>query len=303
MICWRLLNICNLNSCMLKTKGSLLVVLTILTILVPQTALGAHSCEPNKICASSGDHAKYYEEIFGRNTTVSFNFGDFIDPDNIKVEFNSISEGNSTITSEILNLKNNTSTLNDGSHAPFIYMGKVPLNVTADHEFFEQSTNFNGFNRIIYGAHSENATVISDFQVDKETGLVLKIDMPVTKDLVDKPFTTKFVIKLLDTNIITSSNTQLTSKLVSTEIPQWVKNIANWWSEGSLTDNDFIKGIQYLIQQGIITIPPTQSGSTTSHQIPTWIKNNAGWWAGGQISDEEFVKGIQFLISVGIINV
>jgi len=87
------------------------------------------------------------------------------------------------------------------------------------------------------------------------------------------------------------------------EIPVWIKNNAKWWSEGSLTDDDFIKGIQYLIQQGIITIPPTQSGSATSQQIPVWIKNNARWWADDQISDDEFVKGIQYLISNGILKV
>ncbi len=238
---------------MLKVKR-IFIVLAILTILVPQTALGTHSCEPNKICASTGDHAKYYEEFFGRNTTVSFNFGDFIDPDNIKVEFNSISEGNTSNTSEILNLKNNTTTLNDGSHASFIYMGKVPLNVTTDHVFSEQSTNFNGFNRVIYGAHSENATDISDFQIDKETGMILNMDISHTGNLFGKPVTGKFVIKLLDTNIITSSNTQITNKLVSTEIPQWVKNNAKWWSEGQIGNSDFIKGIQYLIQQGIIKV-------------------------------------------------
>lgn len=86
-------------------------------------------------------------------------------------------------------------------------------------------------------------------------------------------------------------------------IPSWIKNTAKWWSEGSVADNDFVKGMQYLIQQGIITIPPTQSGSTTSHQIPTWIKNNAGWWANGQISDDEFVKAIQWLITNGILVV
>src|SRR5438552_8593751 len=101
--------------------------------------------------------------------------------------------------------------------------------------------------------------------------MILKFVISHTENLFRKTFTSKFVIKLLDTNIITSSNTQITNKLVSTDVPQWVKNVAKRWSEGSLPDNEFIKGIQYLIQQGIITIPPTQSGSTTSHPIPTWI--------------------------------
>ena len=86
-------------------------------------------------------------------------------------------------------------------------------------------------------------------------------------------------------------------------IPSWIKNNAKWWSQGQVDDSEFVKGIQYLIQNGIMKIPATQGGSASSHSIPSWIKNNAGWWADGQISDSEFVKGIQYMVSSGIISV
>lgn len=87
------------------------------------------------------------------------------------------------------------------------------------------------------------------------------------------------------------------------QIPIWVKNNAKWWSEGQIGDNDFVKGIQYLIQVGIMKIPQTQSEGGHSQQIPIWIKNNAGWWASGKISDNDFVKGVQYLIQVGIMKI
>jgi len=59
-------------------------------------------------------------------------------------------------------------------------------------------------------------------------------------------------------------------------IPPWIKNTARWWSEGQLGDSDFIKGIQFLMQNGIMKIPTTSS-MNHSNQIPKWIKNNAGW--------------------------
>ena len=37
-------------------------------------------------------------------------------------------------------------------------------------------------------------------------------------------------------------------------IPAWVKNNAEWWAQGLITDDDFVKGIQYLVEQGIISI-------------------------------------------------
>jgi secreted PhoX family phosphatase len=88
-----------------------------------------------------------------------------------------------------------------------------------------------------------------------------------------------------------------------TQIPSWVKNDAKWWSEDTISDQTFVSGIQYMIKEGIIVVPSTNSSTSQSQQIPSWIKNSAGWWASGQISDDNFVNGIQYLISNGIINV
>ncbi len=38
------------------------------------------------------------------------------------------------------------------------------------------------------------------------------------------------------------------------EIPEWIRNNAKWWSEGLLTDQEYINGLQFLIQQGIIVV-------------------------------------------------
>ena len=87
-------------------------------------------------------------------------------------------------------------------------------------------------------------------------------------------------------------------------IPSWIKNNAGWWADGQIPDSVFLQGIQYLIKEGIMIIPPTaQETSSGSSEVPDWIKNNAGWWADGQIPDSAFVKGIQFLIKEGIFDV
>jgi hypothetical protein len=88
-------------------------------------------------------------------------------------------------------------------------------------------------------------------------------------------------------------------------IPQWIRGNAAWWAQGAIGNSDFVSGIQYLIKEGIMTIPETTSGSSGdgAQEIPSWIKNNADWWAQGLISDDDFVKGIQFLVEQGIIIV
>lgn len=40
----------------------------------------------------------------------------------------------------------------------------------------------------------------------------------------------------------------------SDDIPSWIKNNAGWWADGMITDDDFVKGIQYMITNGIISV-------------------------------------------------
>ena len=88
-------------------------------------------------------------------------------------------------------------------------------------------------------------------------------------------------------------------------IPDWIKTNAGWWADGAISDGEFVSGIQHLIKDGIITIPPTSVSAQSSSEgvVPDWIKTNAGWWADGAISDGEFVSGIQHLIKIGIMSV
>lgn len=88
------------------------------------------------------------------------------------------------------------------------------------------------------------------------------------------------------------------------KVPDWIKNNAKWWAEGLITDDDFLKGIEYLINEKIIFIPDMpEPGSSQSNTIPDWIKNVAMWWADGLIDENEFLKGITFLIENKIIVV
>jgi len=87
-------------------------------------------------------------------------------------------------------------------------------------------------------------------------------------------------------------------------IPNWIKNNAEWWADGMIDDTSFVSGIQWLISNGVMNIPPTEQGTgAEGNVIPDWIKNNAGWWANGMIPDDAFVSGLQWLISNGIMKI
>ena len=86
-------------------------------------------------------------------------------------------------------------------------------------------------------------------------------------------------------------------------IPSWIKNNAGWWADGTIDDQSFIQGIQFLVKENILKIPETTQGTGSGNDVPSWVKNNAGWWADGTIDDDAFIQGIQFLIKEGILKV
>jgi len=86
-------------------------------------------------------------------------------------------------------------------------------------------------------------------------------------------------------------------------IPSWIKNNAGWWADDKINDNDFISGIEHLIENKIIKVSAYVNKENSTNTIPSWIKNNAEWWSTGKISDKDFLTGIEHLIENGIINV
>jgi len=87
-------------------------------------------------------------------------------------------------------------------------------------------------------------------------------------------------------------------------LPFWIKDLAHMWiTEPLVTDKDFARALEYLIEKEVISIPYTEPGTETVSSIPEWVKNNAEWWIEGKISDTEFALALQHLVKVGIITV
>jgi len=87
-------------------------------------------------------------------------------------------------------------------------------------------------------------------------------------------------------------------------IPNWIKNNAQWWSTGKISDAEFVSGIQFMIENNIITIPNLPEPQVYEEKIvPNWVRNNANWWALDKISEDEFVNAIKYLVKQGIILV
>ena len=90
----------------------------------------------------------------------------------------------------------------------------------------------------------------------------------------------------------------------SEDIPDWVKNTASWWSERNISQSEFTNGLEFLINEGIIHIPPTEPGIPGPEKIiPDWVRNTAGWWSQDLIPNSEFINAMKYLIEIGIIEV
>ena len=92
-------------------------------------------------------------------------------------------------------------------------------------------------------------------------------------------------------------------KNTETKIPSWVKSNAGWWADGTISESDFLMGIEYMVTDGILVVPPTAASQEQSDSVPSWVKSNAGWWADGTISDSDFIDGIQYLVEYGLISI
>ena len=65
----------------------------------------------------------------------------------------------------------------------------------------------------------------------------------------------KYLNKIVDIGKFTlkSKTTSSETTIENKSMPDWLRNNAKWWSQGQISEDDFIQGIEYLIQNGILT--------------------------------------------------
>ena len=91
-----------------------------------------------------------------------------------------------------------------------------------------------------------------------------------------------------------------------TQVPSWVKNVAEWWADDQVSEKEFLAAIEYLINNNIISLyvmPCGTFGTSDTESIPSWVKNTAGWWANDAIDNNTFVNALTYLIQKQIISI
>ena len=117
------------------------------------------------------------------------------------------------------------------------------------------------------------------------------------------------IVLILSFSLIGSGILVPNSSAQDAQIPNWIKNVAGWWASGVISENEFVTGIEYLINNNIILLDfvpcnyKTQSQYGDTKSVPDWIKNNANWWSENLIDDIDFINGLQYLIEYKIIKI
>jgi len=117
------------------------------------------------------------------------------------------------------------------------------------------------------------------------------------------------IVLILSFSLIASGILVPNSSAQDVQIPDWIKNVAGWWASGVISENEFVIGIEYLINNNIILLDfvpcndEIQSQYGDAKYVPDWIKNNANWWSENLIDDIDFINGLQYLIENKIIKI
>jgi hypothetical protein len=267
----------------------------------------AETCQPHTVCVHPGDTLKYSVTLNSRNSSQTFSFGDMLDSDHIRViEQDHVGDKVQNYTM-ILNLKTGFESSEQDLTItnPFLQVLPSPINYNkSDTTISQIVTDFKGFKRTTIDVFHANQNITSKMDYDVETGILLDEQSTSFVTIGNRAVLVDISNILVDTNMINSDSVGNQTLKNATSIPSWVKNNAKYWNKDSIDDSTFAQGIQYMINQGIITIPPVQDNQENHVvTIPKWVKQSAGFWSDGQITDDDFVKAIQWLITNGIIHV
>ena len=87
------------------------------------------------------------------------------------------------------------------------------------------------------------------------------------------------------------------------KIPDWVKNLTQYWVNQQMSDEQYAASLKYLIEQKIVHVPYSiQTTDDPSLEIPIWIKTNSQKWIDGAMSNDEFSIGVQWMLERGLIQ-
>lgn len=108
--------------------------------------------------------------------------------------------------------------------------------------------------------------------------------------------------------------------VVKNEVPEWFKQNTEWWLDGQIDEETYLRGVTSVIDLGLINIPQQvllknkqvneelsamriEAEYVPSHEpVPAWYKTTSKWWAEGKVEDRDYLLSIEYLIKNNIIK-
>ncbi len=88
--------------------------------------------------------------------------------------------------------------------------------------------------------------------------------MGIRQKVLSKRFSLIFTI-----TVIGVVGFSLTASAIDSSVPEWIKNNAKWWSEGSISESEYVTSLEFLITEGIIQIPIPITEVTAAQSLLT----------------------------------
>ena len=85
-------------------------------------------------------------------------------------------------------------------------------------------------------------------------------------------------------------------------IPDWFKNTASWWSDDIISDDTFVSGLVFMINDNIIKSGLEQSVIYDGTSVPDWLKYDAKRWADNEMADDEFLNSMLRFVDLRLNN-
>lgn len=219
-------------------------------IIKSDNTLDYKNCEPGNICLSKNDFVKYSIKNNNNDTIILTHTFDDASNDIVSVISEEFSKNNKIVTDFQINKTSGLVKSDKKCCIQYPFAHQIPMNlgtkISQEHSVEVTSEvifSFKDLTRPSFVAKDKTGKYLEI--IDKETGLVL---FSKYQDKIQHLLQT---VQLVDTNIVKKDTTVRYDNM---KIPSWFKNTVKWWTEGKVSDSEYIAGISYLIKNDVLRV-------------------------------------------------
>ncbi|GEM_PF-1800248 len=267
-----------------KLLNVVLLISLALLFFIPFTFFNAYSehCSDDKLCFREGDYFEVESNMYGEEPYARYisKSGGLTDDNQIQIDEESIllapdlrsgeTMGNGTVVWSKQSRQTiwipNKYPYNDGYGRWVMFLPNMTIKdfEKLNYKVTEGKYEFKNYTRDVFIRTNDDTKMI----VDKETGLVLYNKY--------YPFGKPFEVTVIDTNMFDNIQNSDSEKIIErseiktentlpvnlkkyNKIPEWFNNTIQWYIDGSISEDEIISSLQFLVKEEIIKVNSNQN--------------------------------------------